>query len=90
MGRYVLTPTIWEYLDGEKIGAKGEIQLTDALDQMARAQGITGFEASGKKIDIGNQKGWLEANIYYAIREYGQEWVEKLVEVNSISKGKTE
>ena len=64
MGRYVLTPDIFEKIDETEPGVGGEIQLTDALQKLDSIYGVT-FE--GKTYDIGNRLEWLKTSIEFAL-----------------------
>ena len=64
MGRYVLTPDIFDKLDETEPGVGGEIQLTDALQKLDSIYGVT-FE--GKTYDIGNRMEWLKTSIEFAM-----------------------
>ena len=63
LGRCVLPPDIFEILDHTKPGAGGEIQLTDAMAELARTCGMTAVEFTSKRYDMGNKLGILQANI---------------------------
>ncbi len=63
LGRCVLTPEIFDILDRTPPGAGGEIQLTDAMRVLATKRGMIGYEFTGKRYDIGNKIGYLEAII---------------------------
>lgn len=67
LGRYVLTPDIFDYLKDIKKDIRGEIELTDALVQMNKKNQIYACEFSGKRYDIGNKFGYLKAIIDQAI-----------------------
>lgn len=67
MGRYVLPPEIFEILLHTRPGAKGEIQITDALHQVAAAQGLTGVLYEGTYLDLGTWEGFLLANLRTAL-----------------------
>jgi UTP--glucose-1-phosphate uridylyltransferase len=69
IGRYILPPGIFQVLEGLEPGAGGEIQLTDALDQMAGEGGISGVIFEGTRFDSGNPLGFLQANIHYALKD---------------------
>ena len=60
-GRYLLDPEIFTYLKQERIGHGGEIQLTDAIQCLLADKEIYGFQYPGKRFDIGNPEGYLEA-----------------------------
>ena len=64
MGRYVLTPDIFDKIDETEPGVGGEIQLTDALSKLDAIYGVT-FE--GKTYDIGNRLEWLKTSIEFAL-----------------------
>ena len=59
LGRYVITPEIFTYLETQGPGAGGEIQLTDALMKMCRDHGMYAYEFEGKRYDIGDKLGYL-------------------------------
>jgi len=69
LGRYVITPEIFTYLETQEPGAGGEIQLTDALMKMCRDHGMYAYEFEGKRYDIGDKLGYLEATVEYALRD---------------------
>lgn len=66
IGRYILTPAIFRYLDVIKPGRGGEIQLTDALKRMAQDYPIFGYLFEGKRYDAGNKLGFLQATVEFA------------------------
>lgn len=68
LGRCVLTPDIFEILDKTPPGAGGEIQLTDAMCTLARTVGITGVDYTGKRYDMGDKFGTLQATVEIALR----------------------
>ncbi|MGE0871518.1 MAG: UTP--glucose-1-phosphate uridylyltransferase GalU [Kofleriaceae bacterium] len=69
VGRYVLPPQIWPMLASTKPGAGGEIQLTDALRQLAASSpGIYGVVVEGTRHDAGDKLGYLRANLAYAMK----------------------
>jgi UTP--glucose-1-phosphate uridylyltransferase len=69
VGRYVLTPDIFEYLDQVKPGHGGEIQLTDAMQQLAKNKGMMAVKIAGQRFDAGDWAEYLTANIYFAIQD---------------------
>lgn len=69
LGRYIVTPEIFEYLKTQTPGAGGEIQLTDALCRMAKDSGMYAYEFEGRRYDIGDKQGFLEATTEYALRD---------------------
>lgn len=68
VGRYVLSPAIWELLDETPIGAGDEIQLTDALRLLLRQEEIEAFVLKGRRLDCGSKFGYVKAFIEYALR----------------------
>ncbi len=69
VGRYVLTPDIFNYLEKATPGHGGEIQLTDALQALAKDKGMLAVKMSGKRFDAGDWAEYLTANIYFAIQD---------------------
>ena len=63
LGRYVLTPKIFDMLEQTPRGAGGEIQLTDAIQALMREQPVFGYQFEGVRHDAGTRIGWLEANV---------------------------
>lgn len=68
LGRYIIMPTIFEILENTLPGANGEIQLTDALNQLARNEAVYAYEFEGRRYDVGDKEGFLEATVEYALR----------------------
>lgn len=68
LGRCVLTPDIFDILDNTAPGAGGEIQLTDAMKTLARTVGMTGVDFTGKRYDMGDKLGILEATVEIALK----------------------
>ena len=69
VGRYVLTPDIFDYLEKVKPGVGGEIQLTDALQAMARDKGMMAVKMTGIRFDAGDWADYLSANIYFGLQD---------------------
>ena len=69
VGRYVLTPDIFDYLEKVKPGKGGEIQLTDALQAMAKDRGMMAVRMAGMRFDAGDWAEFLSANIYFALQD---------------------
>lgn len=67
MGRYILPPVIFNILENQIPGAGGEIQLTDALKTLVQHQPIIAYLFSGKRYDIGDKLGFLEATVDFAL-----------------------
>ncbi len=68
IGRYVLTPKIFEKLEQTPHGAGGEIQLTDALEALMEEQDIYGYAFEGVRYDAGTTMGWLKASVELALQ----------------------
>ncbi len=68
LGRYILTPTIFQYLETQDEGAGGEIQLTDALRRMAKDEAMYVYDFKGHRYDVGTKEGFLQANIEFSLR----------------------
>ncbi len=66
-GRYVLTPTIFEFLKNQTRGAGGEIQLTDSILRMMSKEKVYALAIDGVRYDIGSKKGFLEATVDFAL-----------------------
>src|ERR1043165_1629837 len=68
IGRYVLTPTVFETLTGLQAGAGGELQLTDGLRALLKKEKIYGFVFEGKRHDAGDKLGFLKATVEFALK----------------------
>jgi UTP--glucose-1-phosphate uridylyltransferase len=68
VGRYILTPAIFEMLETTEKGAGGEIQLTDAIAKLLQAESVMGYLFKGKRYDCGSKLGYLEATVEYALK----------------------
>ena len=68
LGRCVLTPDIFDILDNTAPGAGGEIQLTDAMKTLAQTVGMTGVDFTGKRYDMGDKLGILQATVEIALQ----------------------
>jgi UTP--glucose-1-phosphate uridylyltransferase len=66
-GRYILQPEILGVLGTQERGAGGEIQLTDAMIQLAKSQPFYGLQFDGRSFDCGSKVGFLAANVSYAL-----------------------
>ncbi|MCR5785250.1 MAG: UTP--glucose-1-phosphate uridylyltransferase GalU [Eubacterium sp.] len=69
LGRYIITPDIFGYLETQKVGKGGEIQLTDALKRLAKDQPMYAYDFKGKRYDVGSKIGFLQANVEFALRD---------------------
>ncbi|HPZ65021.1 MAG: UTP--glucose-1-phosphate uridylyltransferase GalU [Dethiobacteria bacterium] len=68
LGRYVIEPEIFDILESTPPGAGGEIQLTDALNSLAQMRPVWAYTFQGRRYDVGDRLGFLEATIEYALR----------------------
>ena len=68
VGRYVFSPTIWDLLETTTPGVGGEIQLTDAMDELINTETMDAYYMTGKSHDCGNKAGYLKAILAYASR----------------------
>ena len=78
IGRYILTPKIFEYLEKKETGAGGEIQLTDAMKTLLKEQPIYGYKFEGQRFDCGDKAGFQMANLAFALER--PDMKKKLVE----------
>jgi len=68
VGRYILTPAIFRHLRQIPRGAGGEIQLTDAIEQLLQDEPVLAYRFEGKRYDCGSKLGYLQATVEYAMR----------------------
>lgn len=68
VGRYILTPAIFDHLKEIPRGAGGEIQLTDAIEQLLQNEPVLAYQFAGKRYDCGSKLGYLQATVEYALR----------------------
>ena len=68
MGRYILTPRIFEILSGQKPGAGGEIQLTDAIAALNRYEAVYAYDFEGIRYDVGEKMGFIQTTIEFALQ----------------------
>jgi UTP--glucose-1-phosphate uridylyltransferase len=67
MGRYILTPEVFMFLDKQEKGAGGEIQLTDAIQQLNQIQRVFAYDFEGKRYDVGEKAGFVKTTIEFAL-----------------------
>jgi UTP--glucose-1-phosphate uridylyltransferase len=67
VGRYVLTPALWNILEKSVPSNNGEIQLTDALFHLMKTEGLMGYRFLGTRVDAGDRIGYLHANLMHAL-----------------------
>lgn len=68
VGRYILTPAIFDHLETIPRGAGGEIQLTDAIERLLHDEKVMAYRFEGKRYDCGNKLGYLQATVEYALK----------------------
>lgn len=68
LGRYIINPAIFGILENTKPGKNGEIQLTDALKELAKKEAMYAYVFEGRRYDVGDKQGFLEATVEYALR----------------------
>ena len=68
LGRYIITPEIFDFLEKQEVGAGGEIQLTDALNKLAKVQPMYAYDFIGNRYDVGNKMGFLQATVEFALK----------------------
>jgi len=69
VGRYVLSKAIWPLLAKTPAGAGGEVQLTDAIDELMKHEIVEAFHMNGRSHDCGDKLGYLKAIVEYAMRD---------------------
>ena len=78
MGRYVLTPEIFMFLDNQQKGAGGEIQLTDAIQRLNEIQRVFAYDFEGIRYDVGEKFGFIKTTIEMALQH--EELKDELIE----------
>lgn len=68
LGRYIITPHIFDILKNTKPGAGGEIQLTDALKELSKEEVMYAYNFEGKRYDVGSKLGFLQATVEFALK----------------------
>lgn len=69
LGRYIVTPRIFDILDNTKPGKGNEIQLTDALLTLMKEEAMYAYNFKGRRYDVGDKLGFLQATVEYALRK---------------------
>ncbi|QIW21081.1 UTP--glucose-1-phosphate uridylyltransferase GalU [Bacillus thuringiensis] len=90
MGRYVLTPEIFRFLENQQTGVGGEIQLTDAIQRVNEIQRVFAYDFEGTRYDVGERFGFIKTTIEMALqhkelKEQLMEYMNKLVNKKSIN-----
>lgn len=68
LGRYILRPAIFDILEHTRPGRGHEIQLTDAINELAQKEAVYAYNFDGRRYDIGDKEGFLEATVEYALK----------------------
>ncbi|AWB46173.1 UTP--glucose-1-phosphate uridylyltransferase [Paenibacillus sp. CAA11] len=68
MGRYILTPGIFDVLEAQQEGVGGEIQLTDAISRLGESENILAYHFDGSRHDVGEKLGFIETTLHYALQ----------------------
>ncbi|MBT2259244.1 UTP--glucose-1-phosphate uridylyltransferase GalU [Priestia megaterium] len=67
VGRYILTPEIFTFLDQQETGAGGEIQLTDAIQRLNEIQRVFAYDFEGRRYDVGEKLGFIQTTLEFAL-----------------------
>jgi len=83
LGRYIINPAIFAILEHTKPGKGGEIQLTDALKELSQREAMYAYDFEGKRYDVGDKQGFLEATVEFALRreDLREEFLKYLLKV---------
>ncbi|NOH16229.1 UTP--glucose-1-phosphate uridylyltransferase GalU [Clostridium cochlearium] len=83
LGRYIINPEIFEILEHTKPGKGGEIQLTDALKELAQREAMYAYNFQGIRYDVGDKQGFLQATVEYALRreDLREEFLKYLINI---------
>lgn len=68
MGRYILTPRVFELLEQQKEGVNGEIQLTDAIAELSQEEQVLAYHFEGERHDVGEKLGFIKTTLHYALQ----------------------
>jgi UTP--glucose-1-phosphate uridylyltransferase len=83
LGRYIINPAIFEILEYTRPGKGGEIQLTDALKELAQREAMYAYNFEGRRYDVGDKQGYLEATVEFALRrpDLREEFLKYLIKI---------
>jgi UTP--glucose-1-phosphate uridylyltransferase len=92
MGRYILTPEIFTFLEKQETGAGGEIQLTDAIQKLNEIQRVFAYDFEGTRYDVGEKLGFIKTTLEFALqneelRNEMLEYMEKLLNEQKVLMG---
>lgn len=90
MGRYILTPEIFNFLEKQGAGAGGEIQLTDAIEQLNQIQRVFAYDFEGKRFDVGEKIGFVKTTVEFALQDEGLrdellEYLEEILKMRAVT-----
>ncbi|MEK5066219.1 UTP--glucose-1-phosphate uridylyltransferase GalU [Cytobacillus sp. FSL R5-0596] len=71
MGRYILTPEVFMFLEQQELGAGGEVQLTDAIQKLNQIQRVFAYDFEGVRYDVGEKFGFIKTTIEMALKDEG-------------------
>lgn len=88
LGRYIINPQIFKILEHTKPGKGGEVQLTDGLKELAKREMMYAYNFEGRRYDVGDKQGFLEATIEFALsreelKDEFLEYLKKIVKIHS-------
>lgn len=85
LGRYIINPAIFEILEHTQPGKGGEIQLTDALKELAQREAMYAYNFEGRRYDVGDKQGFLEATVEFALRrkDLREEFLQYLAKITA-------
>jgi UTP--glucose-1-phosphate uridylyltransferase len=85
VGRYLLSPSIFDRLERTERGAGGEIQLTDGIADLLKSEPVYAYEFEGKRYDCGSKLGYLQATVEFALKHdsLGEQFAEYLKQLTS-------
>ncbi|WP_066055758.1 UTP--glucose-1-phosphate uridylyltransferase GalU [Robertmurraya korlensis] len=88
LGRYIINPAIFGILENTEPGKGGEIQLTDALKELAQKEAVYAYNFEGRRYDVGDKLGFLQATVEYALRreDLRQDFLDYLVKITESEK----
>lgn len=91
LGRYILSPKIFEILDNQRAGTGGEIQLTDAIAELNRYEAVYAYNFEGVRYDVGEKFGFIKTTIEFALqreelRQQLLEYLDRLLEEEIIGR----
>jgi UTP--glucose-1-phosphate uridylyltransferase len=88
LGRYIISPAIFDILENTQPGKGGEIQLTDALKELAHQEEVYAYNFEGRRYDVGDKQGFLQATVEFALRrdDLREEFLKYLLKITENKK----